>query len=120
MQNDPGDRANTWRQVATIEIGEGAPDFRKLVADSSIDFRAKTSPRSPPGYQWFDFYVDQSAGERACARMAWALLWNLKRLHESGELKDFRIIHGQQYLDLGDGNAAMGVDGMTPENIPPR
>jgi hypothetical protein len=117
MHNDARDDSTGWRHVATIEIGEDIPDFRKLVDDSAIRFRAEASQRSPRGYQWFDFYVDAKASAREAARIAWALLWNLKRLHETGQLHDFRIIHGQQYLDIGDSNAAMGIDGMTRENL---
>jgi hypothetical protein len=107
-----------WRHVATIEVGQDLPDFKQLVDDSTVRFRIEPSPRSPAGYRWFDFYLEAAATSRDAARTTWALLWRLKRLHESGELKDFRIVRGQQYLDLGDANAAMGVDGMTPENLP--
>ncbi len=110
--------ATGWRHVVTIETGEEGADFEKLIGDPSINFRAQESARSPAGYRWFDFDVEANASGRESARTAWAILWALKRLHESGGLKEFRIIHGQQYLDLGDGNAAMGVDGMKPENLP--
>jgi hypothetical protein len=112
MQND----SPSWRHVATIEIGDSIPDFHALLDDSAIRFRVESAQQSPEGFRWFDFYVDADAGSRAGARTAWALLWRLKRLNESGQLKEFRIIHGQNYLDLGDANAAMGVDGMTPGN----
>jgi hypothetical protein len=118
MHNQPRDNSTTWRHVATIEIGQDVPDFSRLVDDSAIRFRVEASPQSPVGYQWFDFYVDAAATNRDSARTTWALLWSLKRLHEAGELGEFRIVRGQQYLDLGDANAEMGVDGMTPENLP--
>jgi hypothetical protein len=116
MHNDARDLSTDWRHVATIEIGEDVPDFRKLIDDSTIRFRAEASQRSPRGYQWFDFYVDAKASAREAARIAWALLSQLKRLHDTGQLQDFRIVHGKQYLDFGDSNAAMGIEGMTREN----
>ena len=119
MHNKARDASGDWRHVATVEIGQDVPDFGALVGDTSIRFRAEPSNKSPVGYQWFEFYVDADAGDRACARAAWALLSALKHLHEEGGLDDFRIIHGRQWLHLGESNAEMGVDGMTPGNAAP-
>jgi hypothetical protein len=116
MQNRSRDSSGAWRHIATVEIGQDVPDFDALVGDPAIRFRAEASETSPAGYQWFEFYVDENAGDRACARTAWALLTSLERLHANGELHDFRIIHGKQWLALGESNASMGVDGMTPGN----
>jgi len=117
MHNTSRDTSGDWRHIATVEIGQDVPDFKTLVDDKSIRFRAESSDKSPAGFQWFEFYVDANAGDRACARAAWALLSALKRLHESGGLEALRIIYGQQWLDLGDNNAAMGTDGMAPGNV---
>lgn len=111
-------QAREWRQVAIVEVADDAMDFAQLVADDTLHFRSQPAANAPTGYHWYEILVDTSGGDRRVARTAWAILTALKRSSETGLLDGFRIVNGQQWLTMGDNNAAMGVDGMTPGNRP--
>jgi len=85
--------------MATIEIDANAPNLAGILADLRYDFRLDPADSSPPGRQRFDIHVDARGGERRAAITAHRLLHALARIAETGELGDFRIIHGERWLE---------------------
>lgn len=88
--------------MATIEVRDPFDDLGRLLADMSLDFRLEPAHESPTGYLWFNLLIDASKGERRCARTAYALLSALQRIAAEGGIPDFRIVAGEQWLQLGD------------------
>ena len=106
--------SSQWQKMATIEIGLPGINLAGLVkGESALNFRFELAEQSPPGYCWYNLFVDSSDGERRSARTAWAILRALKKSADPTHLNGFRIIDGSQWLTMGDNNADMGVDGMT-------
>jgi hypothetical protein len=91
---------SNWRLMGTIEVAANAPRLANVLADLALDFRLETALASPPGYAWFDLYVDASRGERRCERTACMLLDALLRIAEAGEIPAFRIVAGEQWLQI--------------------
>lgn len=91
-----------WRQYATVEVADRAHDFRQLVRDESLRFRADRAEQSPTGYRWYDIYIDVSMGERRAARAAWSILTALRQSAQDGLLEDFRILSGEHWLTFPD------------------
>jgi hypothetical protein len=102
-----------WRHMATVEVGPDVTNFAQLVKDDTLQFQVERAGQSPPGYQWFLLFMDLSAGDRRAARTAWAVLTALKRSADAGVIAGFRVVEGQQWLDLG--NAA---EDMTARDAP--
>jgi hypothetical protein len=92
-----------WRHMATVEVGRDVSNFAQLVEDDTLQFQVERAGQSPPGYQWFLLCMDLSAGDRRAARTAWAVLTALKRSADAGFVAGFRVVEGQQWLDLGNG-----------------
>lgn len=92
-------RSADWRLMATIEVGERAPDLAAILADLRFDFRLDPAVASPPGRRWFHLFVDACRGEQRCARSAHTLLHALQRIAQAGELADFRIVAGERWLN---------------------
>lgn len=92
-----------WRHMATVEVGCDEVDFAQMVRDDTLQFQVEPAGKSPPGYQWFLLFMDLSAGDRRAARTAWAVLTALKRSADAGFITGFRVVEGQQWLDLGNG-----------------
>lgn len=92
---------SNWRQMATIEVREHFDDLGRLLADLSLDFRLEPAHESPAGYVWFNLLIDASKGERRCARTAYALLSSMQHIAAEGGIPDFRIVAGEQWLQLG-------------------
>lgn len=92
-----------WRHMATVEVGCDVTNFAQLVEDDTLRFQVERAGQSPPGYQWFLLFMDLSAGDRRAARTAWAVLTALKRSADAGFVSGFRVVEGQQWLDLGNG-----------------
>lgn len=93
---------SNWRQMATIEVRDDFDDFASVLADLSLDFRIEPAHESPPGYIWFHLLIDAGKGERRCARTAYALLTAMQRIAEEGSIPDFRIVAGEQWLQIGE------------------
>jgi len=91
-----------WRRVAVIEVGADFDNLDAVLADPSLDFRLQPSAESPSGYAWFDLLVDADKGERRCARTAYAVLTAMQRIANDGDIPDFRIVTGHQWLRLGE------------------
>lgn len=92
-----------WRHMATVEVDCDVVDFAHLVQDDTLQFQVEIAGKSPPGYRWFLLFMDLSGGERRAARTAWAVLTALKRSAAAGFISGFRVVEGQQWLDLGNG-----------------
>jgi len=89
-----------WRHMATVEVGCAVTNFAQLVQDDTLEFQVEPAGKSPPGVQWFLFFMDLSTGERRAARTAWAILTALKRSADAGILPEFRVVEGQRWLAL--------------------
>jgi len=96
---------HSWRHMATVEVGCGEVDFAQMVQDDTLQFQVEPAGKSPPGYQWFLLFMDLSTGDRRAARTAWAVLTALKRSAAAGFITEFRVVEGQQWLDLGNEGA---------------
>jgi len=92
-----------WRHMATVEVGCDEIDFAQMVQDDTLQFQVEPAGKSPHGCQWFLLFMDLSTGDRRAARTAWAVLTALKRSAAAGFISGFRVVEGQQWLDLGNG-----------------
>lgn len=90
-----------WHHMATVEVGCDVANFAQLIRDDTLQFQIEPAGKSPPGVQWFLFFMDLSTGERRAARTAWAVLTALKRSAQAGFIAGFRVIEGQEWLALG-------------------
>jgi hypothetical protein len=86
--------------MATVEVGCAVTNFAQLVQDDTLEFQVEPAGKSPPGVQWFLFFMDLSTGERRAARTVWAVLTALKRSADAGILPEFRVVEGQRWLAL--------------------
>jgi hypothetical protein len=102
---------SNWRQMATIEVRDDFDDLSQLLADMSLDFRIEPASESPTGYTWFNLMIDAGKGERRCARTAYALLSAMQHIAAEGGIPDFRIVAGEQWLQLGEADNAERSDG---------
>lgn len=91
-----------WRLMAVIEVREDFDNLATVLTDPSLDFRLQASAESPRGYAWFDLLVDADKGERRCARTAYAVLNALQRIADDGDIPEFRIVNGHQWLRIGE------------------
>jgi hypothetical protein len=91
-----------WRRMGVIEVRADFDNLDTVLADPSLDFRLQPSAESPAGYAWFDLLVDSAKGERRCARTAYAVLTAMQRIAGDGDIPDFRIVNGHQWLRLGE------------------
>lgn len=90
--------------MATIEVRDDFDNLGHLLADPRLDFRLERASESPAGYVWFNLLIDASKGERRCARTAYALLSAVQRIAADGGIPDFRIVAGEQWLQIGEGD----------------
>ncbi|MGH8172282.1 MAG: hypothetical protein ACREPX_04000 [Rhodanobacteraceae bacterium] len=97
-----------WRLMAVIEVREDFGHLASVLKDPSLDFRLQASSESPRGYAWFDLLVDADKGERRCARTAHAVLTALQRIADDGDIPEFRIVNGHQWVRLGEAAADEG------------
>ncbi|MBO9664629.1 hypothetical protein [Dokdonella sp.] len=88
-----------WCLMATIQVAEGAPNLVDILADLSFDFRLDPAPASPPGFIWFQLFVDARRGQRRCELTAHRLLSALQRIAEGGDLPGFRVVAGERWLE---------------------
>lgn len=92
-------KSSGWCLMATVQVAEGAPDLAGILADLHFDFRLDPAAASPPGYRWFNLFVDARRGLRRCALIAHRLLSALKRIAEAGDLPGFDILGGERWLE---------------------
>lgn len=101
----------SWRLMGVVEVREDFDHLADLLTDATFDCRLQPSAESPAGFAWFDLLVDAAKGERRCARTAYAVLTALQRIADDGDIPEFRIVTGHQWLRIGepaaDGNEPM-------------
>jgi hypothetical protein len=100
--NTPLERLARPLLVAGFEVRAESYRLADVIGESEQEFHLATAAKSPPGYQWFDIYVDAQRGERRAALTAHTLLSALVAASEQGWLDDFRILFGKQWLQVGD------------------
>jgi len=88
--------------VAAIEVRGETSRLADIIGGSEQEFHLAPASASPPGYQWFDIYVDAQRGERRAALTAHTILSTLLAGSEKGWQDDFRILFGKQWLQVGD------------------
>jgi hypothetical protein len=82
-----------------VQVAKGAPDLINVLADLDFNFRLEPAAASPPGYQWFNLFVDGGRGQRRCGITAHRLLSALTRLAAGGDLPGFQVIAGERWLE---------------------
>jgi hypothetical protein len=88
--------------VAGTEVRAESSNFGEVLADREQEFHIAPAAASPPGYHWFDIYVDAQRGERRAAATAHTILSALVEGSTKGWIEDFRILFGKQYLQVGE------------------
>ncbi|MEO7876252.1 MAG: hypothetical protein ABIR62_09050 [Dokdonella sp.] len=76
-----------------------------LLDDTMHEFHLATAAVSPPGYHWFDLYVDAQSGEQRAAVTAHGVLSRMVERGDTGRIEDFRILFGKQWLEMGETGA---------------
>jgi hypothetical protein len=89
-----------WHRVATIEVSSLVKDLLLLVRDDMLDFRLVETDSPHRSVRRYNLVVDSAAGERRCARTAWAVLSALGNAATHGRLDRYRVIDGGHWLTL--------------------
>ena len=100
--NTPLERLAKPLLVAGFEVRAESSRLADIIGESEQQFHLAIAAASPPGYQWFDIYVDAHLGERRAALAAHSILSALVAGSEKGWLDDFRILFGKQWLQVGN------------------
>lgn len=87
--------------VARIEVRAESSSLAEVLRDASREFQLAPAAASPPGYHWFDIEVDAERCERGAALTAPGVLSDLVDRGANGRIEDFRILCGQQWLQVG-------------------
>lgn len=90
-----------WRQIAVVEVATAAPDMASLIGESDSRYRVTSALASPTGYKWYEIELDFSIGEARASQAACALLRALADLGSAGIIPEYRLVGGQQWLEVG-------------------
>lgn len=104
--NTPIDRFLKPLLVAGIEVRAEPSSLAGLLDDARHEFHLSAAAVSPPGYHWFDLYVDAHSGEQGAAVTAHGVLSRMVERGNAGRIEDFRILFGKQWLAMGETGGA--------------
>lgn len=89
-----------WHRVATVEVDSRVKDLPTLIRDDRLHFRLVETESPHRSVRRYNLVVDSAAGERRCARTAWAVLSAMGDAATDGRLDRYRVIDGGQWLAL--------------------
>jgi hypothetical protein len=89
-----------WRRVATVEVSSRVRDLPALVQDDTMNFRLVEAESPRRQFRRYDLVVESTAGERRCARTAWAVLSAMREAATHGCIDQFRVIEGNRWLSM--------------------